>query len=783
MRRPALYALVCLAGGILLGDIFDLLIALLFSLLILTLVFSIIFLIRKETFNISLFLVLALILSGFLRHEILTRQLPANHISNFLSSVSAVTITGEIAAEPDVRKDKTFITVEMKTLSDGYKIHNTCGGAILKVKEPTFRFDYGDKIRLKGYLMEAASRRNPGAFDYQRYLNRRGIFGVVSLSHADQVEVLDRGEAGFYQSQIVIPLRNWIKRVFDKTLSGDHKALLAGFLLGETREISKDVYAIFRNTGTVHLLVVSGSNVWLVVGFILGTLTLLRIPRTAAVLLSLVCILLFANLVNNDPPVVRAGIMAGVVLLGSLIYRDIDLVNIVSFAALLILLFSPLFLFDAGFLLSFASVFGILLLYPKLSQLVSRYIDKSHTRLWHWVIMPALISISVELALFPILAYYFNVVPTIVVLANIFIVPLAGLSVVLTCFTIFSALFSISLAGIFSAANWLCLDLTLRLTEFFATLPATKVTIPTPSMLSFIIYYIFLWVSVGWMGSRRKLILFSFLILLNLFFWTRVFSGEDQKLKITFLDAGSGSTSVIEAPRGRTLLINAGERVKNLDSGEFIVVPFLNHRGITEVDKLILTDTKSPSLGSALSIARDRKVKDLLLSNYANTDYNTIDSLMGMIQNKTLSMDSICAFTGQSDQFTIEFPVYPPAGCLGSSCERNLVKILYGKTSICIFDGMKEVRFTPRFNWEQVKDCSILVLSELGKEDEIRQVISAVRPRQIIFTRHYLRFEKNKIPLLMQRYFPAIEYYRTAQGGAIKCEVHAKGIFIQPTLR
>lgn len=783
MRRPALYALMCLTGGILLGDILDLPVLLLFSLLILTLAFSVIFLLRKEALSTSLFLALGLILAGFLRHEVLTRQLPANHISHFLNSKSAVTITGEIAAEPDVRKDKTFITVEVKTVSDGYKIHPTCGMAILKTKEPTFRFDYADKIKLKGYLMEAASKRNPGAFDYARYLNRRGIFGIISLSYADQIEILERGQAGFYQSKIVIPLRRWIKGVFDKTLSGDHKALLAGFLLGETREISKEVYAIFRNTGTVHLLVVSGSNVWLVVGFILGALILLRVPKVVAIFLSLVCILIFANLVNNDPPVVRAGIMAGVVLLGSLIYKDIDLVNIVSFAALLILFFSPLFLFDAGFLLSFVSVFGILLLYPKLSRMVSKYIEKSHTRLWNWVIMPALISVSVELALFPILAYYFNVVPTIVILANIFIVPLAGLSVVLTCFTIFSAIFSISLAGIFSAANWLCLDLTLRLTEFFSGLPATRVTMPTPSMLTFIIYYLFLWGIVSWIGSRRKIVLFSLLILSNFILWTTVFSREDQTLKITFLDAGNGSASVMEAPGGKPLLINAGEKAENLDAGEFIAIPFLNHRGITEIERMILTDTKSPSLNSALSIAREKRVKDLLFSNCSPAEYEIIDSLQVQIKNQVQSLDSICGVIDRDSRLAIEFPVYPLNGCLGSNCDRNLVKISYGEISLCLLDGMKEVRYAPRFDWEQLKDCSILVLPELGKEDEIRQVISAVRPRKIIFTRHYLRFEKNKIPLLMQRYFPTIEYHRTAQAGAVKCEIHGKEVLVKPTLR
>jgi hypothetical protein len=394
-----------------------------------------------------------------------------------------------------------------------------------------------------------------------------------------------------------------------------------------------------------------------------------------------------------------------------------------------------------------------------------------------------LISVSVELALFPILAYYFNIVPTIVVLANILIIPLAGLSVVLTCFTIFSAIFSISLAGIFSAANWLCLDLTLRLTEFFAGLPATKIMIPTPSIFIFAAYYLFLWILASSIGPKRKIILFSLLIIVNLFFWTKILSREDQALQAHFLDTGSGSATVIEAPGGETFLVNAGEKVGNLDAGEFIVLPFLNHRGIAEIDWLILTDTKAPGLNSAMSIARERKAKDLLLSGYLSAEDEAVDSLIGKIRNQAHSLDSIFAITDQHARLALEFPAYSLNERLGSTCKQNLAKITYGEVSICLFDGMKEVCFSPLFEWKQVRDCSILVLSELGKTDEIRQVISAVCPQKIIFTRHYLRFEKNKVPLLMQRYFPAIEYHRTAQGGAIKCEIHGKKIVIKPTLR
>ncbi len=783
MRRPAFYALVFFTLGVVLGDLFDLPLQLLLSLFILCLLFSLVFLLRKERIAASFFLVLSLLLAGFFRHELATRQFPPDHVSGFLGLDSRVIVTGKIVEEPDVREDKTFITVEAETICVSAKAHSSSGRIILKVREPAYGFDFADRIRFKGYLNEPSSGRNPGAFDYKRYLDRKRVFGTVTLVRADEVEILG-GEAGnSYRSRLIIPLRRWIQNVFGRTVSGDHKALLAGFLLGETRDISKKVYNMFRDTGTVHLLAVSGSNVWLVVGVILAALGLFRVPKIPATLLSLICILIFANLVRNDPPVVRAGIMAAVVLLGSLLYRDMDLINVVSFAGLMILFVSPLFLFDVGFQLSFASVFGILLVYPKLKALFPRSPVGSRKKLWKWVFVPALISLSVELLLFPILAYYFNMVPLVVVVANIFIVPLASLAVVLACFTLFSAIFSISLAGIFSGTNWLCLELTLRLTELFASFPAAKIPVAAPSTSTFLLYYLFLWALLCSIGSRKKVYLFSALIIANLFIWRYALSPGGDDLKVAFLDAGKGSATVIEVPGGGTLLINAGEKTGPFDAGEYVVIPFLNHQGIAKLDGLILTGTDQPSICSASSVAGNREVETLYLA----ADSASADRCWGVLtdhtENRVFFLDSTQAIAGEKSDFSVRFFIYPTGGGLDRTLKQTLIKVAYKGVCICLLDGMKKVRFASRFDWSQFQNCSILVLSELGDENEIAKIISATAPQKIVFTRHYHRHDEHKIPLLMQRAFPGLEYCRTAEGGAITCRTQGKEVEIRPTLR
>ncbi|MGB8656571.1 MAG: ComEC/Rec2 family competence protein [Candidatus Zixiibacteriota bacterium] len=782
MRRPAFYVLLVFISGILLGDALNPPLVFLFLLFTLTFLFCLLFL-GKETRGATFFLVSSILLAGFLRHEIVTRDLPPGHISKFLNARSKVTIVGSIADDPDVREDRSFLTVETESILVHGKIYSASGLVVLKLKEPTFKFSYGDKIRFAGYLNEPASKRNPQAFDYKRYLNRKNIYGTVTLSKADQVEVLDKGEGNILLSKIVIPSRGWILNVLDKTLSSEHKALLAGFLLGETKDISRRVYNMFRDTGTVHLLAVSGSNVWLVIGVILGALTLLRIPRVPATLVTLVCIWMFANLTHNQAPVVRAGIMATAILVGRLLYKDIDLVNAVSFAGLLILVVSPLYLFDAGFQLSFASVFAILLLYPHLSRLTSKYLDKSHRHIWKWIVMPALISLSVEIVLFPILGYYFNLVPLITAVANVFIIPLAGLSVVLACFTVFSAMFSSFLAGVFSAANWLSLELTLKLTDFFAGLPVAKLTVPSPSVLSFVLYYLFLWLIVSFVATKRKALLFSFLLLANLVVWRQGLASTSKVLRLTFLDVSQGSSAVADLPNGEVLVINAGEKEGNFDAGEYVVVPFLNHKGITGIDELILTDSDCLNLGSAKSIVENERVEEIMSPSFLRLECPEEPTTVDRTVKRIVSLDSLQAISDEEEKLKIHFFGYPETDGSGVSVSPSVVKFAYKNVDFCLFDAMKTPLFDPRFDWNKVMNCSVLVLSELGKEEDIVKIISAVKPRRIIFTRHYFQHERNKIPVLMQLNFPGIEFHRTADHGAITCETDGEKSIFDFTIR
>lgn len=175
-HRPALFALFAYLVGILAGNYFDLSTLILISLIIITL--FLLFYFGKRQKQRVILLTLLLVLAGFWRYELKTKDLPINHISSFTHLGGRVELTGIISADPDIREDKTFLEVETRELSLNQKKIKTTGKMLLKIKHRSDRFSYGDLVGFSGYLYSPYPSQNPGAFDYRKYLNSREISPV-----------------------------------------------------------------------------------------------------------------------------------------------------------------------------------------------------------------------------------------------------------------------------------------------------------------------------------------------------------------------------------------------------------------------------------------------------------------------------------------------------------------------------------------------------------------------------------------------------------------------------
>lgn len=237
---------------------------------------------------------------------------------------------------------------------------------------------------------------------------------------------------------------SWQKRVWsvrqsavdvvEGYLSGDAAAIVRSICLGDRQTLSADVEADFRESGTSHLLVVSGLHLSMIASAVLGLLRFLRVRRRPAAVVAMIAVVLFMCLVGFTPSVRRAGTMLLVMLAGQLFKREADGLNSLGLALLLMGLADPYMVFDVGLQLSAGSVAGILLLYSRAERTFLqprlRDSDRRPARVLYKPAQAVVISLSATALIWPLLGWYFGEISLVFLPANLLMVFPATLAVI-----------------------------------------------------------------------------------------------------------------------------------------------------------------------------------------------------------------------------------------------------------------------------------------------------------------------------------------------------------------
>ncbi len=331
-----------------------------------------------------------------------------------------------------------------------------CGRLLVHLPAIGQGFAYGDRVRIHGSVRapraEASSR-----FDEARWLWVNDACGVLNVSGATGIVQL--GSSNDLWSRY----RRWIAgfrqqlRETGRLVTGPEEgAYLEALLLGEGRGIPSELADLFRRTGTIHILVVSGFQVGLVglIGFTL--LSLLRIPRAVRILLVGAGLILYCSLTGANAPILRATVTGVLLCVGWYRGQGVSPLNSLAAAAVLILFFQPKALADASFQLSFAAVIGLLTLTPWCARkwfgkpspvpqetVLPVWIQSAH----RWIIQSLAASCGAWCAVTPVAAWHFHQITPVALLANLVVVPLSSLLIVTGFLLYLTAWISPALTG------------------------------------------------------------------------------------------------------------------------------------------------------------------------------------------------------------------------------------------------------------------------------------------------------------------------------------------------
>ncbi|MDP6777105.1 MAG: ComEC/Rec2 family competence protein, partial [Candidatus Latescibacteria bacterium] len=398
MRRPALTAALYFSVGIGIGHRWSLPAELLTTMSACVLLIALVGLRRGARWT-SVVLVSLVVLLGVVRMEVATERLPRHHLLRLLGRAAEADYVGRVAEEPQWDRQDLKVLLEVEGASfDGVSVP-ACGEALVRFRKVRPDLDYGDRVRLRLRLRRPEPARNPGAFNYRDFLERKGIYGIGVVRRPDQILGVVPGEGGLLWQSIVLPLRRLIRRAIDKNLSGGPAGLLKGMLLGEKRSVPEPVRQAFTDSGVNHVLAVSGLHVGLIAAAAFFVCRGLGMGRAGTGVATVIVLVVYAAVTRLPPSVLRACAMASAAILGALIDRDGEGINVLGAAGLGILAWRPRDLFDIGFQLSFAATGAILLLYRPICALLPL---GSRSTLAKWVWVPLSVSLAAQLGTAPL---------------------------------------------------------------------------------------------------------------------------------------------------------------------------------------------------------------------------------------------------------------------------------------------------------------------------------------------------------------------------------------------
>lgn len=581
MNRPLLFITFALILGMTIAGFTSLNCIVATSLLIVVIILYAIFSKKYSQLIILVFIFLGMVLFSFQNTYIST-----NDIRSYMSHIDKDTkITGVkvyVKDDPEYNDNKTYFTGKLLSVFEkGQEVTGLQGKIRVTIENNIgFKPQYGDILYIKGQLRPPVEPKNLGEFNYKRYLKYKQVFYTIYAKDTacDKQSFKINNYFKYYSYKIKTKLLEIIYSSIPKAEAD----IMNGLMLGNQRVIPDDIYDKFKITGTVHILAVSGMNVGLIALFIFLLLKILKVKRKVAAVITLLFITAFAIITGAGASIVRATIMGYVVLMGLIMEKDTDLINSLSIAAFILLIFNPSNIYDVGFQLSFLATFGIIYFID--------WVESSLKGLPKWLSGTLASTIAAQLFLSPVMADTFHQVSVISVLANIFIVPLAGMiSILGFAMWLFGSL-SLEIGKIFGASIWVMIKGMMLIVNLLAAIPYAAISVKTmPVILSILYYIFFLILPFGDINMKIKKVNFKISLGVVICVWMSLhILIPELKTKFYALSVRGINATIFVTAENKKILMLGSDDYKNNFGVKNAVIPFLRYKGINNIDELVL---------------------------------------------------------------------------------------------------------------------------------------------------------------------------------------------------
>lgn len=344
------------------------------------------------------------------------------NFADHFSKVKSHFLVVRISNEPKTNDNMVRFTAAVEQAQTQSVITPVTGTLMVSVKVDSAsknKFAYGDELLIPSNFTLVEPPLNPAEFNYKAYLAHQNIY-QQSFLIAHQAIILKQTQGNFLVANALKLRMRLVEKLRANIKDTDALAVASTIILGYRTDLRKEVQEAYSKTGTMHLLSVSGMHVgliYLLISFVLAFLPPQKYGKVIKAALSILAIWCYALITGFSPAVCRASLMLSMFIIGFAFNRHINRLNLLAVSAFILLLYNPFLITDAGFQLSYLAVFGIIILQPIIYKWMN-FKSKLAKKVW----AVCSVSISAQVILFPVSAFYFHDFPVFFLASNVFII-------------------------------------------------------------------------------------------------------------------------------------------------------------------------------------------------------------------------------------------------------------------------------------------------------------------------------------------------------------------------
>ena len=352
----------------------------------------------------------------------------ADYFGNYITTSKSLAIADinepiEIKAKTVKALVKVIYITDTHNKDTPANLIATSGKTIIYLQKDslTLNLRYGDRLMINANFKEIPPPQLLSDINYKRYFAFKNIYHQAFVRR-ENVMLLSRDHVNPVYYYAYLTGNKIIRILKENGVSGKELAVGVSLIFGYREFLSPETIREYSDAGVIHILCVSGLNVGIIYIFCSSLLFFLdrnRNGKYVKLIILLLMIWFYTFICGLSPSILRASAMFTFIITGKIFNRDADILNSLIVSAFVLLLYNPFFLADIGFQLSYLSVTGIVLLCPILEKLIS---SKNPFVIKVWQLNS--ISVAAQIAVSPLVIYYFHFIPVYFIFTNLIIIPL-----------------------------------------------------------------------------------------------------------------------------------------------------------------------------------------------------------------------------------------------------------------------------------------------------------------------------------------------------------------------